>query len=86
MSFCHTQDYWHHWEDVAVGFFLGLSAAYAFYRQHFPPLSSRRAGEPLVAGLEGAPEGTLGIGFASAGQAQRASYLDLEAAAPEPPA
>lgn len=69
---------------MTVGFLLGLSSAYAFYRQHFPPLSSRRAGEPLVAGLEGAPEGGQDLGFGSGGQAQRASYLDLEAAAPEP--
>ena len=71
---------------MAVGFFLGMSSAYAFYRQHFPPLSSRRAGEPLVAGFEGAAEGGLGLGFGAGGQAQRASYLDLEAAAPDPPA
>ena len=82
----HIQDYWHHWEDVTVGFFLGLSAAYAFYRQHFPPLSSRRAGEPLVVGLEGACDGALGLGYGAGGQAQRASYLDLEAAVPEPAA
>ncbi|KAK9837235.1 hypothetical protein WJX81_000517 [Elliptochloris bilobata] len=80
------QDYWHHWEDVLAGFCLGLSAAYAFYRQHFMPLSSRRAGEPLAVGLgpDGAPEGGTGLVTGSGGQGQRASYLDLEAALPEP--
>ena len=77
------QDYWHHWEDVAVGFLLGLSAAYAFYRQHFPPLSSRHAGEPLAVGPDGAPDAALGLG--SSGQAARPGYLDLEVAAPEMP-
>ena len=74
---CWEQDYWHHWEDVTVGFLLGLSAAYAFYRQHFPPLSSRRAGEPLVVGVEGAPEGALELGLG------RPPYVDLEAAVPD---
>eukprot|EP00884_Botryococcus_braunii_P005502 jgi/Botrbrau1/14953/Bobra.0018s0056.1 len=43
------QDYWHHWEDVVVGFFLGLGLAYAFYRQHFPPLTSPRSGSLILA-------------------------------------
>ena len=39
------QDYWHHWEDVTVGFLLGITIAYIFYRQQFPALTSVHAGE-----------------------------------------
>ncbi|KAJ7707651.1 phosphatidic acid phosphatase type 2/haloperoxidase [Mycena rosella] len=31
-------DHRHHWEDVTVGFFLGLLPTYAFYRQFYPAL------------------------------------------------
>ena len=47
------QDYWHHWEDVCAGFLLGISIAYAFYRQQFPPLADSKAGHPLQTQLEG---------------------------------
>ena len=43
-----AQDYWHHWEDVCAGWFLGATVAYIFYRQHYPSLSSQSSGEPLV--------------------------------------
>jgi len=43
-----SQDYWHHVEDVAAGFLLGLGFAYLSYRMHYPPLMSSRLGEPLV--------------------------------------
>ncbi len=43
-----VQDYWHHVEDVAAGFLLGLGFAYLSYRMHYPPLMSSRLGEPLV--------------------------------------
>jgi hypothetical protein len=39
----------HHWSDVLAGFLLGCTAAYAFYRQQFPPLCSRAAGEAFEA-------------------------------------
>lgn len=38
------QDYWHHVEDVAAGFALGLTMAYLFYRQLYPGVMARRAG------------------------------------------
>ena len=56
------QDYWHHWQDVTVGFFLGLTVAYLFYRQYFPGLTDPKAGEPLITRLDGrAPAGALAI-------------------------
>jgi len=42
------QDYWHHWEDVTVGFFLGVLCAFVSYRQHYPGIASQRAGEAFV--------------------------------------
>lgn len=42
------QDYWHHWEDVTVGFFLGVLCAFASYRQHYPGIASQQAGEAFV--------------------------------------
>ncbi len=42
------QDYWHHWEDVTVGFFLGVLCAFVSYRQHYPGIASHRAGEAFV--------------------------------------
>ncbi len=42
------QDYWHHWEDVTIGFFLGVLCAFASYRQHYPGIASQRAGEAFV--------------------------------------
>ena len=38
------QDYWHHVEDVAAGFALGLTMAYAFYRQIYPGVMEPGAG------------------------------------------
>lgn len=40
------QDYWHHWEDVAAGYALGLGMAYCFYRALYPPLTSSRSELP----------------------------------------
>ena len=53
MNTLAVQDYWHHWQDVSVGFALGLGFAYLFYRQAFPPLTDARAGQPLLTRLEG---------------------------------
>ena len=47
------QDYWHHWEDVCAGFVLGISIAYAFYRQQYPALTDAKAGYPIQAQIEG---------------------------------
>jgi len=40
------EDYWHHWEDVMVGCFLGNLTAFAMYRLRYP--SVQQGGEPLV--------------------------------------
>ena len=45
-------DYWHHWEDVAVGSFIGTAMAYTMYRLRFPPIVE--GAEPLAA-LQAAP-------------------------------
>lgn len=42
------QDYWHHWEDVAIGLLLGLLFAYINYRQHYPGIVSPQAGQAYV--------------------------------------
>lgn len=66
------QDNWHHWEDVSVGFLLGLGIAYAFYRQHYHGIASTRAGEAFLPILD--PQN----GDETAQQRQR--YNDIEAA------
>tara|TARA_B100000795_G_scaffold167933_1_gene126424 strand:- start:260 stop:580 length:321 start_codon:yes stop_codon:yes gene_type:complete len=45
-------DYWHHWEDVAAGSFIGTATAYTMYRLRFPPIAE--GAEPLAA-LQAAP-------------------------------
>ena len=72
----HTivQDYWHHWEDVAAGFCLGMLMAYGFYRLTYPPLLSGHSGEAL---LPPALEGEA----SQQQQMQRGRYADLEAPA-----
>lgn len=42
------QDYWHHWEDVTVGFLLGCLCAFTSYRQHYPGIASMRAGQAYI--------------------------------------
>ena len=49
-------DYWHHWEDVTVGSFIGTAMAYAMYRLRFPPIVE--GAEPLAA-LQAAPWAAL---------------------------
>ncbi|GAB4823961.1 hypothetical protein N2152v2_011007 [Parachlorella kessleri] len=56
------QDYWHHVEDVAAGFALGLLMAYCFYRQLYPGVLDPRAGT-LTASL--AAQGGNGVKSAS---------------------
>ena len=46
------EDYWHHWEDVAAGSFIGTATAYTMYRLRFPPIAE--GAEPLAA-LQAAP-------------------------------
>ena len=58
-----VQDYWHHWEDVTVGFFLGLTVAYMFYRQAFTGLTDPKAGQLLQPQLEGSASPMQFIGF-----------------------
>ena len=69
---CFLQDNWHHWEDVSVGFLLGLGIAYAFYRQRYHDITNARSGEPFLPILD--PQN----GEDLASQQQR--YTDLEAA------
>ncbi|KAJ7429014.1 phosphatidic acid phosphatase type 2/haloperoxidase [Mycena latifolia] len=38
ISMTRVVDHRHHWEDVTLGFFLGLLSTYIFYRQFYPPL------------------------------------------------
>ena len=66
------QDNWHHWEDVSVGFLLGLGIAYAFYRQHYHDITSARAGEPFLPILDPQNGEELPL--------QRQRYTDVEAA------
>ena len=40
-------DYWHHWEDVAVGALVGSATAYTMYRQRYPAMAE--GAEPLAA-------------------------------------
>mmetsp|Transcript_4623 Transcript_4623/g.10031 ORF Transcript_4623/g.10031 Transcript_4623/m.10031 type:complete len:276 (-) Transcript_4623:429-1256(-) len=40
------EDYWHHWEDVMVGCFLGNLCAFGMYFMRYPP--TKQGGEPLV--------------------------------------
>lgn len=49
-------DYWHHWEDVTVGSFIGTAMAYTMYRLRFPPIME--GAEPLAA-LQAAPWAAL---------------------------
>ena len=65
------QDYWHHWEDVTVGFLLGLGTAYLYFRVHYHGLSGPQAGEPMLPSL---------LGNGGEGQTARTRYQDLEAA------
>ncbi|KAL4859794.1 Lipid phosphate phosphatase 1 [Chlorella vulgaris] len=39
------QDHWHHVEDVACGFLLGLLVAFCFYRQIYPSVLGPHAGQ-----------------------------------------
>lgn len=71
-QFLVWQDYWHHWEDVAAGFLLGLGLAYAFYRLSYPSVCGLKAGEPILPALEAGSNGE--------GTPQRVHYTDLEAA------
>eukprot|EP00899_Mesostigma_viride_P021595 jgi/Mesvir1/29437/Mv23019-RA.1 len=43
------RDYWHHWDDITVGFLLGLAIAYTIYKLYFPALSHPCCHLPLSA-------------------------------------
>ncbi|KAJ7104092.1 phosphatidic acid phosphatase type 2/haloperoxidase [Mycena belliarum] len=40
-------DHRHHWEDVTVGFFLGILSSYVFYRQFYPSLEDPHCDLPF---------------------------------------
>jgi membrane-associated phospholipid phosphatase len=50
------QDYWHHWEDVVVGFSLGFVMAYLFYKTTYAGVMSLQAGQ-LIVGLNHSSSG-----------------------------
>ena len=51
------EDYWHHWEDVAVGVLLGNGCAYAMYRLRYPHPAA--GCEPRVASAAGGATGSV---------------------------
>ena len=58
-------------EDVLAGFLLGCITAYTFYRQQYPPLDARMAGEAyaaqaaLVGGSNAGGSGSSGSAYSS---------------------
>ena len=56
------QDYWHHWEDVTVGFALGFVIAWLFYRTCYQGVMSGLAGNLLtnLSGVGGGGPGNAG--------------------------
>ena len=51
------EDYWHHWEDVAVGVLLGNGCAYAMYRLRYPHPAS--GCEPRVSSAAASATGSV---------------------------
>ena len=54
------QDYWHHWEDIVVGFMLGFLMAFLFYRTCYCSIFSEQAG-CLSGGLSSPVNGSNGL-------------------------
>lgn len=72
------QDYWHHWEDVTVGFLLGVLCAFVSYRQHYPGIATPRAGQAFVTNKGEDHPYAENLGRLASEHGSRLDYLDSQ--------